>query len=1123
MARTRKSIQSLDLYKYDVLIEDIGPRSDYFKITQFDGHFYGGRNAFLLAGANNILKTGTKILVEVLNKDGTTVFSAPVSSFIEGDSRLIQIEVYDDTPIGAGKIVILGCTETYIDGTPVPSQWKDKYNVRWITDVIISPTLPNNTKIRFVDLPDVTVTEKFYFAPSSSLFSRQATQSIDLQISPKNFNVYQNGYVIKSSGDSLTSKLLDGVVTGSIRFVGPNGSETASINLPITKIYNSSVAESEGQLIYTNKDTLISGIILSSSNQYTTLVGAYGDIGVTSSIHIAYNELQTYYTGSANSYAQIRITDLSTLSGEIYKVRISYKSSTSPSNYVLLGDVNLQVDELLTTDSGSNVVDLGKFNNIVIDDYWYAVTMSVARNDTNPIIPDYYVTSSISTPHQPIVQDSTSLLDSVGVIFPITNGTFDGLTNSYFIGNKSTAPITLFPRSEYTLSFEALASIASQSIGWQGNDNVLEVYLIEASGSSTKLYDTNPKGQLLGSLTPSENFRKQNFEKVEFNFTPKIIQSGDFYLRFVVYGAFWNIANVSVKPATEKFFSPDEVTLTLPNDHKYNELLTFRTQFLDVNNNSINIESTSLPTYFAGFHKYVERDGDTMSGELYINEVPIRAETLQDTFTGLQSGGQLSINSPASWSYSISAGSGYVVDNYTDPLNPVFSYVTWSQMSKIPNAFVTSSGVPPTSVLYQRTGVGIDKSGSIVEVQDGFNTLEYRNYIVLGRLVHVNTKYIQRTLSLPLTVYSRINHWFELVRALEPLNIDGNVYSAADANLQIQKSAGETYRLGSNYKNDTTRPDATTDQALNPATFAYRYRSGSGAFIEQPATTYVTGSWYDNGSGTLQVVNNNQWTIQRIYFFGATATTRIQYGQAVYNSLLDAEAAISNEVFVTDPNLERDASLRSLLILQGAATDLSNPTQAKFIATTSGIGGAPGGATSLGALSDVIITSAQTGDLLKYDGAEWINSKQMSGSYGFSGSLGVSGSLKVQNALEKNTVYATGMGTSLDYDTFTQSVIFYSGSATNNCTVNFRGDASIPLDTLLSIGQSVTVVLLVTNDGVAYYPNLHQIDGNSITPKWINGLTPSAGNPNSIDAYTYTIIKTASATFTVLASQATFA
>ena len=200
MARTRKSIQSLNLYKYDVLIEDRGPRSDYFKVTQFDGYFYGGRNAFLIAGAS-ILKPNSKILVEILNVNGESVYSAPVANFIEGSSRLVQVEVYSDTPIGPGKLVVLGNAETYLDGTPIPEMWKDRYNVRWIVDVIISPLTNNKTQLRFVSPPNISVEEKFYLSPSSSFFSQSVSQSVNVELIPKFFNVYPNGYLIKNLSD----------------------------------------------------------------------------------------------------------------------------------------------------------------------------------------------------------------------------------------------------------------------------------------------------------------------------------------------------------------------------------------------------------------------------------------------------------------------------------------------------------------------------------------------------------------------------------------------------------------------------------------------------------------------------------------------------------------------------------------------------------------------------------------------------------------------------------------------------------------------------------------------------------------------------------------------------------
>jgi hypothetical protein len=80
------------------------------------------------------------------------------------------------------------------------------------------------------------------------------------------------------------------------------------------------------------------------------------------------------------------------------------------------------------------------------------------------------------------------------------------------------------------------------------------------------------------------------------------------------------------------------------------------------------------------------------------------------------------------------------------------------------------------------------------------------------------------------------------------------------------------------------------------------------------------------------------------------------------------------------------------------------------------------------------------------------------------------------------------------------------------------------LDSLLSVGDSITVAFAVTQGATAYYPTAFQIDGSAVTPKWQGGSAPAGGNASGIDAYMYTIIKTAATpTYTVLASQTQFA
>jgi hypothetical protein len=128
-----------------------------------------------------------------------------------------------------------------------------------------------------------------------------------------------------------------------------------------------------------------------------------------------------------------------------------------------------------------------------------------------------------------------------------------------------------------------------------------------------------------------------------------------------------------------------------------------------------------------------------------------------------------------------------------------------------------------------------------------------------------------------------------------------------------------------------------------------------------------------------------------------------------------------------------------------------------------------------------------------------------------------------QDAAEVTTVSATAATGTINYDVTTQSILYYTSNASANWTVNFRGNGTTSLNTLMSTGQALTVVFMVTQGSTAYYNNVVQIDGSSVTPKWQNGFTPSAGNASGIDIYSYTIIKTASATYTVLASQIQFA
>lgn len=131
--------------------------------------------------------------------------------------------------------------------------------------------------------------------------------------------------------------------------------------------------------------------------------------------------------------------------------------------------------------------------------------------------------------------------------------------------------------------------------------------------------------------------------------------------------------------------------------------------------------------------------------------------------------------------------------------------------------------------------------------------------------------------------------------------------------------------------------------------------------------------------------------------------------------------------------------------------------------------------------------------------------------------LVVNGALNVNEIIEKATIDTSTSGT-LAVDSTVQGVVFLNTNQTANRTINFSN-----VNANMAVGESMSFAVLSTQGSSAYYFNAYQVDGSAVTPKWQGGSAPTGGNASSIDVYNFTLIKTASATFTVLASVSQFA
>jgi hypothetical protein len=293
----------------------------------------------------------------------------------------------------------------------------------------------------------------------------------------------------------------------------------------------------------------------------------------------------------------------------------------------------------------------------------------------------------------------------------------------------------------------------------------------------------------------------------------------------------------------------------------------------------------------------------------------------------------------------------------------------------------------------------------------------------------------------------------------------------------------------------------------------YTYLAGTST----PATTYTSRDGTTNNTNPI-VLDAAGRTPAEVWLDGGV----------LYKFILKTSAFVQIGSYDDIPAINDTTSISNLITVAGtnALTGLATPTlggyaagaQYSFIAQNTNTGAVTIDIDTLGvkSITKFGTTALAAGDiiagalmLIEYDGTRF----QL---------LNVTNNI-FKYIVEPTTISATAATGTINYDVATQSIVYYTTNASANWTMNFRASSGATLNSLMSTGQTITVTFMATLGATAYYNSAVTIDGNAITPKWQSGITPNAGNANSVDTYTYAIIKTGNAAFTVLASQTRYA
>lgn len=291
-----------------------------------------------------------------------------------------------------------------------------------------------------------------------------------------------------------------------------------------------------------------------------------------------------------------------------------------------------------------------------------------------------------------------------------------------------------------------------------------------------------------------------------------------------------------------------------------------------------------------------------------------------------------------------------------------------------------------------------------------------------------------------------------------------------------------------------------------------------GTLIEQAISGVVTQAMAD-ANQTITIPNGATGVARNMFIecTGALTANRQLIVPAnkklyfIYNNTTGGFAItvlVSGQTGVSVPN-----GKKAILVMNSAGTDIVDATNYFSGLTIGSLNGIIKGTTG-------VLSAATAGsDYVAPGTATTFTATQT-----FNGTSSTA-AMKELNIIEPASITAVAPTATTNFYVNSGSVQYITANNANNWTLNFAFSSGTALNSAMTTNDSLSCTLITTNTTTAYYLSAITVDGTSsgVTVKWQGGSAPTSGNASSIDSYTFVIIKTGSAVYTILASQTKFA